>query len=556
MVGQILFICFKLLGALALFMFGMQLSSDGIQRAAGDRLQRAVNLMTRNRIIGVLTGIVVTFLTQSSSATSVMVVSFVNAGLLSLVQSISVLLGAHIGTTITGWIIIGAVGIQKFSVAVLAVPLFGIGYFMSLIKQRGEAFKSYGQSLMGFAMIFLGLEFLASAIPDPSGDALLFLQAFANKGGLAVAVCVLVGVVFTMLINASSATLAITIGLAAKGVLSFPMAAAIVLGANIGTTADAWLVCIRANANSKRSALAHTFISVIGVAWVLALFRPFLSLIDLITPGAPTGATIGLHIVMLHTVFNTVNMVVFLPLITPFNALLLRMIRTKPAEAAKQKTYATKPLVPIPELNLVQARTDIIQMSGLVNDMYGRFAADLFSPPKEMGRQLELYQDDETLADSMQEGLSRFLLAVSDQDVNEKTRENIGVMLRIVADLENVTDSCLNLGYLIERCEKKNMCFDAEELKNLEPYTRLVGEFLAFVKANIDKPLSEEGLRRALGFEREVDSSRTELKKLARRRLKAGADVKLELLFIDVIRHIEKIGDFAYSISESLRELK
>jgi phosphate:Na+ symporter len=553
-VGQVIFICFKLLGALGLFMFGMQLSSDGIQRAAGDRLQRAVNLMTRNRVIGVLTGILVTFLTQSSSATSVMVVSFVNAGLLSLVQAISVLLGAHIGTTVTGWIIIGAVGMKKFSVAVLAVPLFGIGYFMSLVKKRGEAFRNYGESIMGFAMIFLGLEFLASAIPDPSGNALLFLQEFSNQGALAVAVCVVVGIVFTVLINASSATLAITIGLAAKGVLTFPMASAIVLGANIGTTADAWLVCIRAGANAKRAALAHTFISVIGVTWVLIVFRPFLSFIDFITPGEVTASSIGLHIVMLHTVFNVTNMVFFLPFIKQFNKVLLKIFKDKPSEAAK--AYVAKPLVPIPELNLVQARTDIIQMSVLVDDMYARFSTNLFAPPKDMEKELGLYKDAESLADSMQEGLSRFLLDVSDQDVNEKTRENIGVMLRIVADLENITDSCLNLGYLLERCEKKKMCFDAEELKNLEPYTQLVGESLAFVKANIDKPLSEEGLARALGFEQEVDASRTELKKLARRRLKAGADVKTELLFIDVIRHIEKIGDFAYSISESLRELK
>lgn len=553
MVGQIILICFKLLGALGLFMFGMQLSSDGLQRAAGDRLQRAVNFMTRNRFIAVLTGVVVTIMTQSSSATSVMVVSFVNAGLLSLVQAIGVLMGAHIGTTLTGWVI-AAVGIQKFSISILAVPIFGVGFFLSLVKKRGEAFRNYGESLMGFAMIFLGLDFLASAIPDPSGDALLFLRNFADEGALAVAVCVLAGLVFTVLINASSATLAITIGLAAKGVITFPMASAIVLGANIGTTADAWLVVIGASANSKRAALAHTLISVLGVAWVLVIFKPFLAFVDFITPGAVTTATVGTHIAMLHTTFNSINMLVLLPFVRQYAGFLSKFFKDRPAAAAA--AYSPKPLVPIAELNLVQARTDIIGMSTVVDEMYARFARNLFDPPKDMEKELEAFKGAEALADSMLEGLSRFLLAIAEQDVNDKARENIGVMLRIVADLENVTDSCLNLGYLLERCGKKGMCFDSEELKNLQPYTRLVGDFLEFVKTNIDKPLSDEGLAMALGFEREIDSSRTELKKLARRRLKAGADVRLELLFIDVIRHMEKIGDFAYSVSESLRELK
>jgi phosphate:Na+ symporter len=554
-VGQIIFICFKLLGALALFMFGMQLSSDGIQRAAGDRLQRTVNFMTRNRVVAVFTGMLVTILTQSSSATSVMVVSFVNAGLLSLFQAIGVLMGAHVGTTLTGWVI-AAVGIQKFSVAVLAVPLFGVGYFMSIMKKKNEALGNYGESLMGFAMIFLGLEFLASAIPDPSGDALLFLQTFSDKGPMAIAVCVAVGVVFTVLINASSATLAITIGLASKGIIDFQMAAAIVLGANIGTTADAWLVVIGANANAKRAALAHTTLSIVGVTWVLVIFKPFLSFVDFVTPGAISPATVGTHIAMLHTMFNMVNTLAFLPIAGYYARLLSRVFTEKPEAAAKPKAYAPKPLLPMPELNLVQARTDIVQMAVLVKEMYGRFMQQLSEPPKDMAAEVEGYKESEVLADSMLEGLSRFLLGIAEQELNEKTRENIGVMLRVVTDLENITDSILNLGFILERSEKKKTFFDREEIKNLEPYVRLVHEFLSFVQANIDRPLSQDGLDTALRFEEEVDASRAELKRLARRRLKAGADVKAELLFIDLIRHVEKIGDFAYAISESLRELR
>ncbi|HPX46943.1 MAG TPA: Na/Pi symporter, partial [Treponemataceae bacterium] len=188
MLWSIIVIVFKLLGALGLFMFGMELSSTGIQRAAGDRLQGTVNFMTRNRFVAVFTGVLVTVVIQSSSATTVMVVSFVNAGLLNLVQAIGVIMGANIGTTLTGWII-AAVGVQKFSIAAIAVPLFGLGFFMSLMKQKGDTVVSYGEGLMGFAMIFLGLEYLAKAIPDPSPDALLFLKNFADKGWFAILVC-------------------------------------------------------------------------------------------------------------------------------------------------------------------------------------------------------------------------------------------------------------------------------------------------------------------------------------------------------------------------------
>jgi phosphate:Na+ symporter len=557
MIGQIVFICFKLLGALCLFMYGMQLSSDGIQSAAGRRLQRTVNFMTGNRIAAVLTGMLVTVLIQSSSATSVMVVSFVNAGLLSLVQAIGVLMGAHVGTTLTGWII-AAVGIGKFSISVLAVPLFGLGYVLTLTKKWGDAPRYYGSAVMGFAMIFLGLEFLASAIPDPSGDALLFLAKFSSGGPGATAVCLVVGLVFTMAINASSATLAITIGLAAKGIISFPMAAAIVLGANIGTTFDGLLACIGTSRNSQRAAFAHSLLSIVGVAWVLAVFRPFLAFVDWATPGALNPASAGAHIAMLHTLFNTANTIVFLPFIRPFADLLVRVYPDKPAPAGAAGAQAYVPAEPLPiaELNLVQARADIIKMSALAESMYGRFVADLFSPPEDMARAVEAYKADGVRSGAMRQGISRFLLTVAERDLNELTRENIGALLRVVADLENVADSCLSLGRVLESSCAKKACFEKEELRKLRPYADLVRDFLAFVRANIDKSLSDDQLGQALRFEKDIDDSRAALKRLARKRLKAGADVKTEFLFIDLVRHMEKVGDFAYSIAESLRELK
>jgi len=556
-VGDIILIVFKLGGALALFMFGMQLSSDGIQRAAGDRLQRAVNLMTKNRFVGVITGIVVTILIQSSSATTVMVVSFVNAGLLSLVQSIGVIMGSNIGTTLTGWIV-AAVGVKKFSIVLLAVPIFGLGYLLTLIKSkdRGNTFKGYGEGLMGFALIFLGLEFLGKAIPDPSGDALVFLRDFADKGALAIIVSGFVGIVFTMLVNASSAPIAIVIGLASKGIIPFEMAAAITLGANIGTCFDSFLVSLRSNANAKRAAYAHLFFNVLGTIWVVILIRPFLAFVETIVPGELRPETIGAHIAMLHTLFNAANTIVLLPFTRQYARFLEWLIKVKPdAEKALKPMYATAPILRSPELNLVYARNEIGNMAGMVEDMFERYCEVRTAPPADMEAELAKFKYWEEYADSMREGLTRFLLEVTEQDISESTRESITSMLRVVTELENITDSCFNLAIILNRQQSKGMKLDAEEMKRLDPYTGLVREFLVLIKENAASGLSDEGLRKATDLEESVNDSRVDLKKLARKRLKAGADVKAELVFIDIVRHIEKIADFAYSASEALREM-
>jgi len=260
----ILALVFELIGGLAMFMYGMEKTSEGIQRAAGDRLQRAVNFMTKNRIMAVVTGALVTILIQSSSAASVMVISFVNAGLLSLAQAIGVCMGANIGTTLTGWVI-AAIGIQKFSIAAIAVPAFGVGFFMSLMKKRSESFRSYGDALVGFGMIFLGLDFLSRAIPKPSGEVLAFLQSVSNWGIVSVVVAVVAGTVFTIFIDASSATLAIVITLAAQGVIDFRMGAGIILGANIGTTFNAFIAQLsNISSDAKRAAWAHISIKIVA----------------------------------------------------------------------------------------------------------------------------------------------------------------------------------------------------------------------------------------------------------------------------------------------------
>jgi phosphate:Na+ symporter len=550
MLGTILIITFKLGGALALFMYGMQLSSDGIQRAAGERLQGAVNLMTKNRFVATFTGILVTVLLQSSSATTVMVVSFVNAGLLSLVQSIGVIMGSNIGTTLTGWII-AAVGLRKFSIIILAVPIFGVGFLMTLFKKKGAAFVSYGEALMGFALIFLGLEYLAAAIPDPSPEIIAKLSELS--GPATIFLSVLAGLVFTVLINASSATLAITIGMAAKGIITFEIAAAITLGANIGTCADSFLVSLRTNANARRAAIAHLLFNVFGTLWVIAAFKPFLWFVDVVTPGKISVVSVGVHIAMLHTIFNTMNTIVLMPLTRQYARFLTWFVRERPSElSAVKRAYEAPPLVRSPELNLVQARQEIGALAALAGEMFSRYCRDLKSSPKDMEAEIERFKQWESYGDSMREGLTHYMLGVAEQDVGENTRDSIGEMLRAITELENITDTCLNLALLLQRSHGKKLKLSEDELEKLEPYTKLVRDSLSWVQEGVGG-IDEEGMARALAQEEVINAARIELRKLARRRIKAGADVRTELMFIDVVRHIEKIGDFAYSASEALR---
>lgn len=554
---QFVTIIVGLAGGLALFMYGMQLASEGIQRAAGDRLQRAVNFMTSNRILAVITGAVLTIAIQSSSATSIMVVSFVNAGLLSLTQSIGVIMGANIGTTLTGWII-AAVGVGKFHISALALPIFGLGYFMSIMKKRGDSFRSYGVGFMGFAMIFLGLDFIASSIPNPSGDALLFLERVSNMGFLSIIIAVLVGMVFTILINASSATLAIVIPLAAQGIIDFRMAAAITLGANIGTTFDAFLAYFGSNVHGKRAAWAHISFNIIGTIWVLIVFDPFLKIVDFLVPGSIDNSSIGAHIAMLHTVFNTLNTIVLLPFISKYAAILERIFKDEAkADTARIKpSYEVGPLLASPDLSIVYVRKEIAELAGVARSMFSRFRTDLVACPDDIEAEMDWFSRYETYADEMKEKLSHYLLEVAGGEIPERTQDKIGRLMGEIGDLENITDSCLSLAQLVERCKKKSLVFGKKEIESLEPYALLAEDFLRFVEANAGGPISEEELKKATDFENSIDAMRNELRKMARKRIKGGADPKVELLFIDVVRIVEKIGDYAYSISQALREMR
>jgi phosphate:Na+ symporter len=485
-----------------------------------------------------------------------MVVSFVNAGLLTLKQAIGVIMGANIGTTITAWIV-SLIGFS-FKINALAFPAVGIGFVMSAIKWKH---KDWGVSLLGFGLLFMGLDFLTKSMPSLSVETLSFINNFSNRGFMSIFLGTGIGLGVTLIIHSSSAATAIFLTLAYQGTVNYEMAAAMILGANTGTTIDAALAAIGAKPAAKQAALVHVLFNVLGTIWALALFRQLLALVDIVTP----GTEITNRLAMLHTVFNTVNTLFFFPFVNQFASLVEKIIKDKGGSAEQKHyklSYTSATFQNAPELNIYRANNEIREMAGIVSSMYGRISAVLDTlkdnPEKEKAVE-ELTAElrgKEVYADEMQEELTHFLMECNRQLLNPRSERRISRLLRIIADMENMTDDCYMASLLLERSVKKNLVFKGESMKALVPYTGLVGEFLNFVQTRLGRTLTPEESKQAALAEGQINKERNKLRKYGRKRIEAGENVKTELLFIDFIRRLEQLGDYCYRISAFLAHLE
>jgi phosphate:Na+ symporter len=542
-------VIFQIAGSLGLFLYGMKVMSDGIQQTAGDRLQKVLSFMTGNRFAGVLTGFGITAIIQSSSAVTVMVVSFVNVGLLTLTQAIGVIMGANIGTTITAWI----VSLMGFSlgISVLALPLVGVGFILKMAYRKNQGL---GEVLLGLGLIFLGLDFLTKSMPNLDSEVFEFIGAFSNLGFRSILLGTAVGLVITLLIHSSSASTAIIITMTYKGVISFPVAAAMILGANIGTTVDAALASIGTKTAAKQAALVHILFNVLGTVWALIFFNPLVSLVDFITPGEMSGIGLTTHLAMFHTVFNTINTFLFLPFVKPFAALVMFLVKGEgPAPGPYKFKYLSGSLQNTPEFNILRVEKEIRDMAGIASSMFAQIKTTLENINEEKVRTLvEDLKKKENLADEMQEELTSFLIECSAHQLNERSEHHISCLLRVIAETEDMIDDCYGLSVLLERSVKKELIFKQKELEALSPYAALVEEFLSFVQARLGALFSEEEQIRAAELESRIHKSQKRLRKLGRKRIEAGENIKTELLFIDVVRRIEKLGNYCYHISNAL----
>ncbi len=549
-----------IIGSLGLFLFGMKTMSDGIQKAAGDRLHAILNFMTGNRVMAVFTGFAITAIVQSSSASTVMVVSFVNAGLLTLAQAIGVIMGANIGTTVTGWIV--AILGFKIKIAALALPAIGIGFFLILFKQFNK--KDLGETLIGFGLLFMGLDYLKNSVPDISAypEVLQFVTQLTGHGVFSFFLFVIIGTVLTILVQSSSAAMAITLTMAYAGWIDFPTAAAIVLGENIGTTVTAYLASIGTSVNARRASRAHTLFNLFGVVWMTFLFTPFIHLVDTLVPGQIFGAAVDstllpAHLAMFHTLFNIINTIICVFFIPQFASIVKRVV---PDEKGLPETYSLKymsaSIQDTPELYLLTVKRELNKMADIVCDMFNGFW-DVFShPDKKMGNEVDEYKRMEDLTDTMQEEITRFLSQCSMDNMNKVSASNVYSMMRITNELESIGDSCFNLMILCERRYKKKLVLDEETLENLTPYVELVVRFIAFIKSHLNEHVDSENMAVAMKLENKINKMRKNLKEKASDRMQSGGDVKGGLLYIDVVRHIEQIGDHCMNITQSLQQVR
>lgn len=541
-----------IIGSLGLFLYGMKILSDGLQKAAGDRLQAILNFITGNRFMAVLTGFLVTVFVQSSSATTVMVVSFANAGLLNLVQSIGVIMGANVGTTITGWIV--AILGFKIDITEIALPAIGIGFLFLLIRKFNK--REIGEILLGFGLLFLGLQFLKDSVPDIRGNAqaLEFLTFFTGRGVVSRLLFIFIGIIITVLVQSSSAAMAITLTMAYAGWIDYHTAACMVLGENVGTTITAYLASIGTNINARRASRAHMLFNLLGTIWVFILFVPFTRLVELIIPGPDLPARLALF----HTLFNLINTFLLVFFIPQIAWLIERFVKPRPGEVSKVYSlkYLSAVIQDTPGLNIMEGRREVLKMAELVEDMFGKFEELFNNPHKKMGVEVENLKDMEDLTDQMEEELSLFLAECLKENISDKTRRNITAMIRIVNELESVGDSILNLVILTQRRYEKQIDFDPEAVESFSPYCEAVKEFLSFIRSHLILHLSESDMDKAFQLEQRINAFRNSLKKATQQRIQRGANVKGELLFFDMVRQMEKVGDYSFNIAQALTQVR
>jgi phosphate:Na+ symporter len=553
MITQIL----KLLGSLAMFLFGMNQMSTGIQKATGDKLRSLLKNITSNPIKGVLTGLGITAIIQSSSATTVLVVSFVSAGLLTLTQAIGVIMGANIGTTLTAWII-SLFGF-KFDIAALSIPLFLLGFIMQ--QFRKDKSKDIGKFIIGFSLLFLGLSLIKSSVPDLSGNnqVLEFLKDWTGYGFGSLLLFVVTGTVLTLVLQSSSATMAITLIMLSQEWIPFEMGAAMVLGENIGTTITANIAASMGTTDARRAALAHTVFNVFGVIWAVVLFKPFVKLdIFIVSSMGEFSPLVGLA--MFHTLFNTINTLVLIWFTPQIEKLVCGLIAGKPESKDDKYTlrYISGGPVATPELGAQQAMLETIHFAtisqrevSLIRDAVDKIDTDGFENTR---KRLVKY---EVIADDIEKEIATFLTSLMENETSQHTQTLTNTLLRIISELESLGDS----GECISRILNRLKGFGTLSIERKQGiYMMLEGlqdayDTVISCLENYDNPHLTDYAGQALKNEIAINSLRNRLRDEEYSRIESGqTDYAVSTLYLDIIAEIERMGDYIINIAQAVHK--
>ena len=560
---DIVFQVLKLLGSIGLFLYGMTLMSEGLQKVAGEKMRNVLAAMTSNSFKRVLTGLFITSIIQSSSATTVMVVSFVNAGLLTLTQSVGVIMGANIGTTVTAWII-SLLGF-KFDISIFSIPLVGVGFVLMMFKSKKK--KSLGELIIGFALLFLGLTFLKDSVPDlkSNPEIFAFLQQWTNFGFGSVLIFVLIGTILTMIMQSSSATMALTLVMASYGWIPFELAAAMVLGENIGTTITANIAASVANVSARRAALAHTVFNVFGVIWVLALYKPVMFVVSKVTiavfsidPYTNTEAILY-GISFLHTLFNVTNTLLLVWFTPQIVKLVTKVIKSKETEEVFRLKYIQGGILSTAELSLTQAKQEIVDFAKLGKQqfIYAREALTVCETDKfeELYNKLEHY---EQIADKVELEIANYLNNVAEGELSEESARRLQAMYTIISEIESIGDSGYNIARILNRKKIHGKSFTPDMVKKLDHMFVILDKAFDNMIENLNRGYTKiEDISNAVDSEEEINEYRNILKEEHLLSLEHNKyNYQTGVYYMDIVAECETTGDYIINVSEAIIEIQ
>ena len=551
---------FSLLGSLAMFLYGMKVMSEGLEKFAGDRLRTILASMTKNRVTGVLTGFFVTALIQSSSATTVMIVSFVNAGLMNLTQAIGVIMGANIGTTVTAWVI-SAIGF-KINIAAFAIPLLAFG--MPLIFSNSSKRKSIGEFIFGFSFLFMGLSFLQQAANDMNIGTLVanMLAHVSSDSYWTILLFVLVGALVTMLVQASAATMAITLMLFDMNIpgFGFEQAAALAMGQNIGTTITAFMASLTGNTQARRAALAHMFFNVFGVVIILPFFYPACDGVSwFVTHVMGAGNNPLFKLSAFHTAFNIFNTLLLIWFIKQIEELVCKILPMKEQDEEYRLKYISAGLLSTAELSILEAQKEINSFAERCQRMFG-FTKTLLDTDNEkdfmnLFSRIEKY---EAITDRMEVEIANYLNKVAEGRLSNESKTEIQMMLRQISELESIGDSCFNIGRSLNRKrEHGEESFTPQQHEHIAMMMSLVDQAFEEMVLKVKHPALRKNINKSYNIEHEINNFRNQLKTQNVRDVENGEySYQLGVYYIDLIAECEKVGDYILNVVEACSDTK
>ena len=552
----------RLIGSLGLFLYGMKIMSEGLQKFAGDSLRRILTAMTTNRVTGVLTGVLITALIQSSSATTVMVVSFVNAGLLTLTQSIGVIMGANIGTTVTAWLI-SALGF-KVDIAAFSLPLLAFG--IPLLFSGKSSRKSVGEFIFGFSFLFMGLQALKANAPDlgANPEMLAFVQNYADMGFFSIILFLFIGAILTMIVQASAATMAITLIMCANGWIDYQVGVALVLGENIGTTITANLAALTGNTQARRAALAHLAFNIFGVIWVLILFYPFTNAVSWFVTNvmriSDPSVAVSFKLAAFHTAFNISNTFVMIWFVGLIEKTVCFLIKGKKDEDEEYRLrYITGGMLSTAELSILQARKEITLFAERTGRMLDMVKALFYE--KNEDAFLKTYsrvEKYESISDRMEIEIANYLTCVAEGRLSSEGKEEIRIMLRAVSEIESIADSCNNMARSIKRRNEFKSIFTDEQNHNVDQMLALTEKALHRMIEILKKSeLVRDDVNPSYNIENEINNYRNQLK------IHNVEDINNKkyqyqdgVYYMDIIGEAEKLGDYVLNVVQAVIEKK